>query len=372
MTKLIPTLLLLSLAALPLRGQLMYPGDTNNDGVANYLDLLPIGIAFGVEGEPRPLASENWFAQPFILWDYFLPTTFVNGGYINANGDAIIDTLDIDAIVANYDLQQDTAMPMPWQHNVICATCPPAVFSITYSADSVAVNEPFEAFISLMYPETIPQELGTLGVAAELSFDPDLIVEESVVVTPNQDEGTLMFVTATSQSASGYRLPQPGRIQFAAAGRGENALYKDNNLLATVSLIVVDDIQRDTAFRTFRMQVENLLLLNLNEEMLPVLLLNQDSVTLYQPLNQTREAPLSETLKVSPNPAGPVIGVRSDRFVRLDYLRVWDSRGVLAAGLEKPEGVYWEFPTGGLGAGIYWVEARRGREYWLEKALILQ
>ncbi|MFZ2897703.1 MAG: hypothetical protein WA004_03720 [Saprospiraceae bacterium] len=370
MSKLIPSFLLLTLTALPLSGQLMYPGDTNNDGVANYLDLLPIGIAFGVEGEPRPLASENWFAQPFIIWDYFLPTTFVNGGYINANGDAIIDTLDLDAIVANYDLLQDTAAPMPWQHNVICATCPPALFSITYSDDSVAVNEPFQAFISLLYPETIPQELGALGVAAELSFDPDLVVEEAVMIEPNQDEGTLMFVTATSQSAFGYRLPSPGRIQFAAAGRGENALYKDNNLLATASFVVVADIQRDTVFRAFKMQVENLLLLNLQEEMLPVFLMNQDSVVLYQPLNQTSEAPLSEALKVFPNPAGPVIGVRSGRFVRLDYLRVWDSRGVLAASLEKTEGVNWEIPTAGFAPGIYWVEARSGGEYWRQRVLI--
>ena len=202
------------LTAWPLGGQeVMFPGDTNNDGAANYLDLLPIGIAFGTFGEPRPAASENWFAQPFIFWDYFLPTTPVNGGFINANGDAIIDTLDLDAIVANYDMVQDSAMPFPWQHNIICNSCPSPTLSIIYDQDSVEVNGAFQATISVLYPETIPADLGALGLALELTFDPELVVESSVVVTPNANEEALMFVTATSTEAAGYRLPSPGRVQ---------------------------------------------------------------------------------------------------------------------------------------------------------------
>ncbi|MBK7406714.1 MAG: T9SS type A sorting domain-containing protein [Saprospirales bacterium] len=352
-------------------GQVMYPGDTNNDGVANYLDLLPIGIAFGVEGEPRPLASENWFAQPFILWAYNLPTTpWVNGGFINANGDALIDTLDLDAIVANYDMMQDTAMPIPWQHNITCFTCPPPVLSISYDKDSVKVNESFQAFISVLYPETIPPDIGALGLGVELNYDPDLVVESSVEVIPNTGEETLMFVTATSVDAFGYRLPSPGRLQLAAAGRGQNAFFKDATLVATVSFIVVDDIQRDTVFRAFKLDVSELLFLNLQEELLIPLLQNQDSVVLYQDLDPVTEAPLAGLLEIFPNPADGFIQVSSPQMMELTTLRLWNAQGVLVREMNPGAGASWTFPVEDIPPGVYWLEALGEEEKWVRKLIL--
>ena len=362
---------ILILAASVLPAQVMYPGDTNNDGVANYLDLLPIGIAFGVEGEPRPGASENWFAQPFFQWDYQLPTTpWVNGGYINANGDAIIDTLDLDAIIANYDLVQDTAMPIPWLHELPCFTCPPPELLITYDKDSVKVNEPFQAFISVQYPGPIPIEQGALGVAMELSYDPDLVVEEAVEVIPNTDEGALMFVTATSVDAFGYRLPAPGRMQISAAGRGQNAFFKESTLVATASFIVIDDIQRDTVFRSFKLEVEDLLFLNVFEELLNPIILNQDSVVLYQPLDPVSEPSLSSRLDVYPNPAGEWIRVQSSRFIDLTYMRLWNAQGMLVREIIPAAGREWTIPLEGIPGGVYWLETGQNGEPGVNKILI--
>lgn len=364
-------MIIMALLANAMQGQVMYPGDTNNDGVANYLDLLPIGIAFGIEGEPRPGASEGWFAQPFFPWDYNLPTTpWVNGGYINANGDAIIDTLDLDAIIANYDLLQDTAMPMPWLHNLPCFTCPQPEFLITYDKDSVKVNEPFQAFISVRYPGPVPVEQGALGVAMELSYDPELVVEEAVEITPNTDEAALMFVTATSIDAFGYRLPAPGRMQISAAGRGQNAFFKDSTLVATVSFIVIDDIQRDTVFRSFKLNVESLLFLNVFEELLNPILLNPDSVVLYQPLDPVSEAPVQEMLEAFPNPAGKWLRVRADRVTDLPYLRLWNVRGVMVREIEPATGREWTIPLEGIPNGVYWLETYLNGMPWIDKILV--
>ena len=350
--------------------QLMYPGDANNDGMANYLDLLPIGIAFGVEGEPRPGASENWFAQPFFLWPYELPTTFVNGGYIDANGDALIDTLDLNAIVANYDLMQDTAGPMPWLHEFPCFTCPPPIIQISYDQDSVQVNEPFQVFLNVIYPEPLPEELAALGLAMEMSFDPDLIVESSVEVMPNTDSGTLMFVTATSQAAFGYRLPAPGRIHFAAAGRGQNAINQSFNPIATVSLIVVDDIQRDTAFRVFKMEIENLLMLNLKEELIFPIVENPDSVILYQPLNAVKEAGSELQIQIHPNPAHHLIRISASQKIDVEVLHLFDLQGQLVREWRPGEGHSWEVPVSGLPAGMYWLEMIGKNARWVKKVVV--
>ncbi|MBK6903676.1 MAG: hypothetical protein IPH04_12965 [Saprospirales bacterium] len=354
----------------PLSGQLMYPGDTNNDGRANHLDLLPIGLAFGAQGEPRPAASENWFAQEFIPWPIFLPTTPVNGAFINSNGDGIIDTLDLDAIVANYDMMQDSTMPFPWQHNIQCLSCPPPILSISYNLDSVEVNGAFQAFISVLYPETIPFDLGALGLALELSYDPELVVETSVVVTPNTDEGTLMFVTATSEEAAGYRLPAPGRVQISAAGRGQNAFFQDSTGVARIDFIVIDDIQRDTVFRAFKLEIESLLFLNVKEELLFPMVHNSDSVVLFQVLDQVLDRPLADILQIFPNPVRDVLRVQAAQGIYLDRLRLWNNQGVLVGEEPGGFGAQWKFETGGLPPGIYWLEIQREGEKFTQKILL--
>ena len=45
---------------------LMFPGDTNNDGIANYYDVLPIGLAYNSEGEPRVAPNLDWMPQQFF------------------------------------------------------------------------------------------------------------------------------------------------------------------------------------------------------------------------------------------------------------------------------------------------------------------
>jgi hypothetical protein len=356
-----------------LSGQVMFPGDANNDGTANYIDLLPVGIAYGVEGPERPTGSQLWLPQSFDLWDYVLPTTFVNGGHIDANGDGVIDSLDIDAIVEHYDLLQNGSIPppIPWTPPFFCDECPPVVLEISYSQDSVETGQAFEAYIRLLYPPPPPlPELGALGIAIELSYDPDLVVEESLEIIPNTDLEGAMFVTATSQLASGVRLPNPGRVHIASAGRGESPFIMEDNLVATLSIIVVDDIQRDTFFRPFRLEVENLLILNLAEEMVFTLLSNQDSVVLFQVLGDAPERPLAGLISVFPNPAEGPIQVKSSQAVGLDFLRLWDAQGRLLRETRPGWGTQWTIDAAGLPAGLYWLEARRGGEQWGQRVML--
>jgi hypothetical protein len=94
---------------LPAQAQQMWPGDANNNGRANVVDLLYIGIAYGQKGPSRPNASTRWQAQAFPLWPQSLPNG-LNLGYIDGNGDGEIDDKDNkDAIETNYGLTHGIA-----------------------------------------------------------------------------------------------------------------------------------------------------------------------------------------------------------------------------------------------------------------------
>ena len=82
----------------------VWPGDTNDDGVVDVGDLLPIGLAMGRNGTPRLNPNTtNWAAQYAEDW-----TDEINGinlKHIDANGDQIISALDTQVVMQNLGLQ---------------------------------------------------------------------------------------------------------------------------------------------------------------------------------------------------------------------------------------------------------------------------
>jgi len=74
----------------------MYPGDTDNNGIVNELDILPIGLHFLQSSVPRSEITVQWAPNEVPLWNY-LPTT-----YADANGDGTVDEKDVIAIGVNW------------------------------------------------------------------------------------------------------------------------------------------------------------------------------------------------------------------------------------------------------------------------------
>jgi hypothetical protein len=74
----------------------VYPGDTDNNGVVDVLDVLPIGVYFLNQGNQRDSLSFSWEPKSVNIWDP-LPAT-----YADANGDGIINELDIIGIGVNW------------------------------------------------------------------------------------------------------------------------------------------------------------------------------------------------------------------------------------------------------------------------------
>lgn len=74
----------------------IHPGDTDNNGIVEANDILPIGINFLKEGPQRNTATLAWNPQTVLKWDDISMT------YADANGDGIIDERDIIGIGVNW------------------------------------------------------------------------------------------------------------------------------------------------------------------------------------------------------------------------------------------------------------------------------
>lgn len=85
----------------------VWPGDTDNNGMANQYDLLPIGIAFQAEGPTRINASADWSAQTARLWPLSTPATGIRYHYIDSNGDGLVGNLDAEVLGTNFGEEHD-------------------------------------------------------------------------------------------------------------------------------------------------------------------------------------------------------------------------------------------------------------------------
>lgn len=92
----------------------VWPGDANDDAIADVNDILSIGIASSTTGTTRPAATITWIGQWSLNWG----PTFLSGTdykFADCNGDGIIDPNDTAAVILNWGLthnnrlQQQTA-----------------------------------------------------------------------------------------------------------------------------------------------------------------------------------------------------------------------------------------------------------------------
>ena len=74
----------------------IHPGDTDNDGDVDALDILPLGIYFLEHGDSRSAATMGWFSQEVTSWASY------PANYADCNGDGVVDEKDIIAIGVNW------------------------------------------------------------------------------------------------------------------------------------------------------------------------------------------------------------------------------------------------------------------------------
>jgi len=74
----------------------VWPGDTNNDGIVNQADVLPIGLSMGLTGPARPNATIDWIGQLCMVWDP------VRATYADASGNGVVADADMYVIGVNW------------------------------------------------------------------------------------------------------------------------------------------------------------------------------------------------------------------------------------------------------------------------------
>lgn len=345
----------------------LFPGDANNDGIANHFDLLPIGIAYGQTGPPRIPAFPNWIPQLHeIPWAQTLPVSEINLAFMDCDGNGVIDSMDITAPVFNYDSTQNLAVPPPLPYPPLltdtCFTCPKPEFLITFSTDTIITQEgvpdTFFAYIQCLYPPNVLPQQGTLGIAfdVEYEYDPDKILDAQTDVFPDTVPNNRMYLIATSNSAQFWRLPAPGHMGFAAAGRGQNVFFVPDTLF--VVRFVIEDLIVRGSIENFSINLDNFLILNYLEQVVCPGDVKRSSVAI---VSAEEPQSLGPHVLLSPNPVRESLTVESPE-TPLVRVEVFDPGGKPAVVLEVESLHRCNIPVAALPPGIWMlrVQTRQG------------
>ncbi len=348
---------------------MMFPGDTNNDGIANYYDVLPIGLAYNSQGPPREIQNINWMPQEFFQWGQILPFSNVEFGFIDCDGNGIVDSMDVEAIAVNYDQMQNQANPPPMPYNLpdtLFTTNVPEL-SISFSMDTAMVSDTFFAQINLTFPGPGDIEPG-LGIAFGLEYDAALVKDSLTVIFPDTLADDLMFVSAASNFISFYRLPQEGRIEMGAAGRGQNVI-NGNRIVANVRFIVEDQIIRSVE-RGFAFTFTDVLLINNQERVLDIGTFSDTIVLVDTSTVRVKEVILENEIRLFPNPAHNQITIESDHLIFEDII-IYNQLGQMVFFKKIPGQRQHQINIENLPRGIYFAKIHTNKGVLTKKVLFL-
>ncbi|MCI5057458.1 MAG: T9SS type A sorting domain-containing protein [Flavobacteriales bacterium] len=177
----------------------VFPGDANNDGVANMLDFLTIGQHFGQKGFSRASSSILWVGQPSINWF----DTIHNGQnmkHVDCDGNGIIDFVDTTAVLFNYSLTHNKTGELFSNFSTI--NPPISVEAIT---DTSGTGD--DAGITIKIGDLSTVVDSAYGISISLSFQDDMIQDGSFGIDASSswlgDPNTNMMTAVYEHTGSG-------------------------------------------------------------------------------------------------------------------------------------------------------------------------
>ncbi|HET8963172.1 MAG TPA: T9SS type A sorting domain-containing protein, partial [Chitinophagales bacterium] len=337
----------------------VWPGDADDNGIANNLDLLYIGLFYGNIGPTRYTDDTEWDGVYCDEWEPEAGVAIsLNPKFADCNGDGFIDANDSVPILENYGELHLRTTEISGGDD----TLPPLY--IAFFTDSVEVGSTVVLPIilgSVNYPAT-----NILGVAFTLEYNPDFIVEGSISI--NFNTGWLKsdssdIISLTRDDTTGNLAASVVRINHTSAtGYGP---------IGTVSFVMEDNIAgkiTDMISSVFTMCPTFPELMNDAGEIrgAETMHLKCDSVIVYQIFNDIPD--LNENnIRIYPNPVSNYLFIKSE--MQIDKLELMDMYGKSMLSFTHVSNII-EVDTRDFTPGVYLLKIQKNDAQLIEKIII--
>jgi len=193
----------------------VWPGDTNNDQIANQADVFPIGLYWNKTGPVRQNASTNWTPQIASPW------TPIAATYADANGDSVVNQSDVISIGLNWGkTHASTALSTGDREKPTVSQVTAATLSTAISGNTNP-NQDFEIEVR------VDQVANLFGLSFELLYSPTTLVEPQSVDAGSFLGSDIVFISNVDKSAGQIGIGATRKAgQGGASGAGVVAQIK--------------------------------------------------------------------------------------------------------------------------------------------------
>lgn len=331
----------------------VWPGDTDDDGIANNFDLLPIGIAYNSTGNARAGASLNWEAQIADPWG----ATLADGtdyAHTDCNGNGTTDFDDIDAIIVNYNLTHGKNEGEEASEE----TEPP--FYVELPTTSIVEGDWIAAPVMLGDVDLPVTDL--YGIAFTIEYDADVMDASSIFMTFEEswlgEEGVNMITLSKNFASNGtidVALVRTDQMNQSGAGK-----------IGTFNGIIDNIAGKDESELEFTLTLSNVRAISLDEA---EILLNITFETIILTDLFTPDNP--DFAKIYPNPAKHQIRIDVPSQSNLQAIRFYNVMGQKVLD-QKTIDTSLLIDVQSLKAGVYFVQLQFENETVSRKVEIIR
>jgi len=302
-------LLIIALLCCSKRGQAqVFPGDANNDGIVNNLDILYIGYAYGAIGPTRSATDGTTPEAIALPWIQLFPDS-TNFTHADTDGNGIVNFLDFVPVFTNYGLKQINPSPPFFSEGI------PGIDPSLRFGSPVGTAFPSEGSIveiPILLEGTFGDSLVDLnGIAFSIEYNRSFIKEIQLDFSDSWvglDSAAFLFQTPANA----------GRLDAALTRFGKNPVIGKGQAVKMRAVIEDDLIGlliRDTAHIHFNIKYIRLK----NSEFREKPVAGSDiTLVIYHPnsIVPIKERPVDIPIEIFPNPASDRLQIISPKIIK--------------------------------------------------------
>jgi len=329
----------------------VWPGDANNNGIANQFDVLQLGVASNSSGFPRVNPDTDWAAEEAEDWTDSFVTNNANFKHADSNGDGFVDMFDIFPIGNNFEETNALFTGDPEGNNILGTDLTASLNQTMYSdGETVTIT------ISLGTAEEPVTNL--VGLAFSLEIDTEYVQQVIEPVTWNfgfigPDEDLFLF--------DKWEPGVSDAIHFAFARNNGVPINGFGDIL-TIQLVIIDDLSlRYSEPQPYEVGIKNVLGIDSLETDLLITSSGDDASLL---VTTSTEELKEQEITIHPNPFKDMIWIENRNNFQLDVIEIYDVYGKL---------MHWEMnPTqeidlSHIPSGIYYLSIDTDKGKYFKK-----
>lgn len=293
----------------------VWPGDSDNNGVVDITDILPIGIYIGESGDSRNITTTNWLGLNSNDWNISQTENGINMKYADTDGNGIITENDSIDILNYYNKSHNL-------YNELVLNQPDYPIYIYTNQDTLHIGDTLHLIIEAGDIDFPARDIN--GISYTIVVDPSKVDSSSL----HHEFIANSWLTNASASIQLNKQVQDGQVDAAFSRIGYDGVSGIGEI-AICDYIVEDDLDGAklssyfNGVKSFTVKLNNVVGMNGKGENIGF---PDSEVTLYLKVDGNKPSN-NLALNVYPNPASDKVSISISGDEKISSLRVYNSLG---------------------------------------------